>query len=85
MDYLESTTVPDIWEGRLHTNCYKGKERDEIVARGTGGEWILIFVCRIGRELNLFTGQGVNKPWSMALVLERWNDGPQTGDLTLFL
>lgn len=66
---------PGHWEGRLYTNCYKGKAGDGVVARVIGGEWSLIFVCLIGRELSLFTGQGVSKQCSMGLVLEKVEEG----------
>lgn len=46
-------------QGELTINifCYKGKEKEKVVARMTGGKWILD-VFLIGRKLNLFTCPG---------------------------
>jgi len=62
-DYLASPTLSDT--GRVDfikfvrggKNLLEGKERDKVVARVAGGEWILCFVFLIASELSLFIGQ----------------------------
>lgn len=76
MEYLVSITIPDV--GRLYKVCYKGKERDEVISRVTGGEWIFFSPPNWKRtEFAHRTGHG----WGIEHCMGpgeggRGNDGP---------
>ena len=67
-----STTIPATGSVDYIKFVIKGKERDKVVARVAGGEWILFFVFLIARELSLLTGQELVSNGACYWSWRRW-------------
>jgi len=53
--------------------CYKGKEGDKVVAWVVGN--VCIFVLLISKRIEFVYRTGVDKQWSLLLVLDKVEEG----------